>query len=209
MKSSFKIALVVINIVLFVITILAGGFNYLYLPIFASLITLSIFKRDYVIWVFYAYMALNILMSPFSLSNILTLLNTILIGYCAWMNWTNMQGKTFSVYRDVSFRSTIILSAILQLISIIGLVFRQPSGLMLIANIITWLMSMGYFLAILAFTLRSIKCFVIFFIAALIQLIGTIVIGILLGGVNFMFIVSILLFLVYIGIVLIYQQQRH
>lgn len=208
MKKSYQLALFILSIVLTVYAILFGqSFD---LAAISILICVAIFKRDLVIWFFYGYIILDVLINGLSIHDIFNLLNTMLISYLVWINWRYVEGKTFSVFNGINVKGTIMLSAALQLLSLLALGINNPSPSYIIMMLVEWSGVMAFFIAIFCFVTRSINCFKFFALGSIINIVGNLL-SILLANVLFSpsNLIYNIIFLIFILIILSHQQSRY
>lgn len=208
MSNKYKIPLIIINLLIISLLIISKSISYYYLAFFSLLITTSILKRNLVIYLYLLFVVVNTLLNPPSSGSIISLINLALFTYLAWINWTNMSGKIFSLFRDMNLKPTIMLSFFLQLISM-GFVFLNNPDLKLIINGLLWCVNLGYFISSLLFIIRSLRCFSAFFITSIIQVIAFIISALIINQFNILNFVMVVLFMLYITIILIYQKNRY
>lgn len=209
MSNKYKIPLIIINLLIISLLIISKSISYYYLAFFSLLITTSILKRNLVIYLYLLFVVVNTLLNPPSSGSIISLINLVLFTYLAWINWTNMSGKTFSLFRDMNLKPTIMLSFFLQLISM-GFVFlNNPDIKLIIINGLLWCVSLGYFISSLLFIIRSLRCFSSFFITSIIQAIAFVISALIINQFNILNFIMVVLFMLYITIILIYQKNRY
>lgn len=209
MSNKYKIPLIIINLLIIGLLIISKSISYYYLAFFSLLITTSILKRNLVIYLYLLFVVVNTLLNPPSSGSIISLINLALFTYLAWINWTNMSGKTFSLFRDMNLKPTIMLSFFLQLISM-GFVFlNNPDLKLIIINGLLWCVRLGYFISSLLFVIRSLRCFSAFFITSIIQVIAFIISALIIKQFNILNFIMVVLFMLYITIILIYQKNRY
>lgn len=203
MSSIKKYSLIIIALVMLMFDIVVN--QDIGISMLAVLIALSLIKRNIVLYVALIYVFLQLATSILAGSNsILSIFNGLIFSYLIYINWSNMEGKTFNRFRDSNVRTMIIFSAILQCLVLLPMILTVNLGILNIAQIaLNWMQAMSIFIGFFFFCIRSSKVFDWYLISSVISLIGCMFTSIVFNQLNITSYVLPILFIIFNTIIVV------
>lgn len=203
MSNLKKYSLIAISIIMLILDITIN--KDISISMLTILISLSLIKRNIVLYVALLFVFLQISDQILTRNmSILSVLNGLIFCYLIYINWSNMEGKTFNRWRDTNIKSMIILSAILQCIMLIPtILITNIDWLNILAFALTWMSSMALFIGFFFFCIRSTKTFDWYLIAGGLMIIEVIFNFLIFNSINIPRLIMALLFILFNAVIVI------